>query len=109
MIILFSTFTHWPSFRRLSAGTTRSASGEEARLAPTVQLPRHPDHHEHRDHHHDPQKDHDDQDEDCRPDELHKQATFAEIQLATDCTRVYYLPQRIYSTHIYSLMHHIPH
>ena len=30
---------------------------------------------------------------------LHK-ATFAEIHLATDCTRVYYLPQRIYSTHI---------
>ena len=36
------------------------------------------------------------------PDELHK-ATFAEIQLATDCTRVYYLPQRIYSTRIYHL------
>ena len=42
------------------------------------------------------------------PDLLHNLGTFAEkIQLATDCTRVYYLPQRIYSTHIYYLVHHI--
>jgi len=48
--------------RRLSAGTTKSVSGEKK--LQHVQLPPHPDHHEHhRDHHLD--NDHDDQDEDC--------------------------------------------
>merc|ERR1712192_363544 len=64
-IVIQSTFAYWPSFRRLSAGTTRSVSGEKLK-ARTVQLPHHPpDHREHRDHHDHDHNDHDDQDEDC--------------------------------------------
>ena len=113
-----------PSFRRSSAGTTKSASGDEDEGGKELEhrLPRHhghhdhhqPDHHDHghlghHDHrhhgHHDHcglhnLGDHGDPDEEHLQQILHKRQFCRNTAVATECTRVYYLSQRIYSSRI---------